>query len=113
MFVVTKLFMRRSLCFLLILSFTGITIASQAQITISGKVTDRKKPVAGVSITLKDTYDGATSDSLGNFSFKTTEKGDHVLVFTAINYKPVEQPIKIQQTNITSLDIILKEEITE
>jgi hypothetical protein len=45
-----------------------------AQTTIAGKVTDKKNPLIGVSITLKDTYDGATSDSSGKYSFKTSEK---------------------------------------
>ena len=50
---------------------------SQAQVKVSGKVTDNKnKPLAGASIQLKDTYDGATSDSLGNYSFFTEEKGE-------------------------------------
>ena len=110
MFVVSKLFMRQigSTAFALFIVF-----ASHAQVTISGRIVDKKKPVAGVSITLKDTYDGATSDSTGNFSFKTTEKGDHVLVFTAIGYKPIEIPVKIATTNITQGEIIMKEEITE
>ena len=40
----------------------------------------KKQPVPGASITLKDTYDGTTSDSSGNFKFSTTEKGDHILL---------------------------------
>ena len=50
-----------------------------AQTTIAGKVTDKKNPLIGVSITLKDTYDGATSDSSGKYSFKTSEKGEFIL----------------------------------
>ncbi len=97
----------------LMLVGTSFFFTSSAQVSVTGKVSDRKKPVAGVSITLKDTYDGATTDSLGNFSFRTSEKGDHVLVFTAIGYKPFEQPVKLQQNNITGIEIVLKEEITE
>ena len=97
-----------SLLLLIILS-----VYASAQVTISGKVTDKKKPLAGASITLKDTYDGATTDSTGAFSFKTSEKGEHVLVVTAIGYKPFEQPVKLQSNAISGLDIILKEEITE
>jgi vitamin B12 transporter len=83
-----------------------------AQVTISGKVADKKKPIAGVNIVLKDTYDGATTDSMGNFSFKTTEKGELTLTASYIGYKPFEQKIKIINEPIT-LQITLKEEITE
>ncbi|HZH94590.1 MAG TPA: TonB-dependent receptor, partial [Flavisolibacter sp.] len=81
--------------------------------TISGVIKDSKSlPVAGASISLKETYDGATSDSTGKFSFKTTEKGDQLLVITAIGYKPFEQKLNLNEP-VSSLNVILKEEITE
>jgi carboxypeptidase-like protein/TonB-dependent receptor-like protein len=90
-----------------------LTHASLAQVAISGKVKDNKgNPVAGVSITLKDTYDGATTDSTGKYSFRTFEKGEFVMAATSIGYKPFEQKLKIEGHPI-SLDITLKEEISE
>ena len=84
-----------------------------AQVTIKGIVkTSRSKPIPGVSISLKDSYDGATSDSSGRFSFTTTEKGEMTLVATAIGFKMHEQPVKLE-ANIDSLVIVLKEEVTE
>ncbi len=54
--------------FTLLILLLGLSAA--AQVKVEGKITDTKgKPVGGVSITLKDTYDGATTDSIGNFSF--------------------------------------------
>ena len=47
----------------------------QAQVTISGKVTSKGKGLKNVSVTLKDTYDGATTDANGNYTFQTSEKG--------------------------------------
>jgi hypothetical protein len=94
---------------LILLAFAGI---AGAQVTVSGRVTDKKKPVAGASVSLKDTYDGATTDSSGKFSFKTTEKGDFILLVTNVNYKPYEQKITIDKTPV-DLVITLKEEITE
>ena len=84
-----------------------------SQVTIQGVVKDsRQKPVYGVSITLKDTYDGATSDSSGRFSFQTSEKGEQILEATSIAYLTFEQKLNIGNENIT-LEIVLKEEITE
>lgn len=84
-----------------------------AQVKISGKVVDNKgKPLAGISIVLKETYDGATSDSAGNFSFTTSEKGNQLIEATSAGYRPFEQNITIGTGDI-SLAITLKELITE
>jgi hypothetical protein len=83
-----------------------------AQTTISGKVTDKKNPLQGVSISLKNTYDGATTDSLGRFSFKTFEKGEFILSASSVGYKIYEQKIKVEGGKLT-IDIALKEDITE
>jgi hypothetical protein len=82
------------------------------QSVIIGKVLSKKQPVPGASITLKDTYDGTTSDSSGNFKFTTTEKGDQLLVITAVSYKPYEQKISLSGQPVT-LEINMKEEVTE
>ncbi len=85
----------------------------QAQVKISGTVTDKKnKPLAGVSIQLKDSYDGATSDSIGNYSFTTDEKGEKEIEASSSGYLPVSQKITIAGAPI-SLNLLLKEQITE
>ncbi len=97
----------------LILLVTGLFQSVSAQVTIKGVIKDNKsKPVTGVSISIKDSYDGGTSDSTGKYSFKTTEKGDHILVISSIGYKPVELKIKLDGTSL-NIDATLKEEISE
>ncbi len=93
--------------------FIGSANSLFSQTTISGKVTDKKHPLIAVSITLKDTYDGATSDSSGKYSFKTSEKGEFLLTASSVGYKPFEQKIKLDGTGTLNIDIILKEEVTE
>src|SRR5215471_767100 len=100
--------MKKALCVLLIY----FPFVAAAQVTISGKVVDKKGPLRDASITIKDTYDGAITDSLGHFSFKTSEKGQFTLVVSSLGYKPYEEKITIEKTNLT-YDITLKEEITE
>src|SRR5260221_28927 len=85
----------------------------QAQNKISGRVTDLKgHPVLGASIVLKDSYDGATSDSLGNYSFSTAEKGDHMLEVSINGYNSITQKININNLSIVQ-NVSLKEQITE
>lgn len=87
-------------------------IPISAQIKISGKITYKAKGVSGVSITLKDTYDGATSGKDGNFTFETTEIGTQKLVFTHPKFETVEKAIAIEKENLT-IDVDLKEQISE
>ena len=93
-----------------------ITLSSlflQAQTTITGKVRDGKgKPVPGVSIAVKDSYDGGTSDSSGNYRFRTTEKGEQILLFTSIGFKLQEQKVTLNGTTI-NLNVVMKEEPNE
>jgi hypothetical protein len=100
-----------SLAILLFILAAGIDNAF-GQTTISGKVFSKKDPVPGASITIKDTYDGTTTDSSGNFRFTTTEKGDKLIVVTAVGFRPFEQKIILGSQPI-SLDINIKEEVTE
>lgn len=99
---------------LIVLTASLLTLVfAQAQTIVSGTVKDQKnKPLASASIAIKDSYDGATTDSSGNFSFKTTEKGEHTLVVTAIGYKTSEEPINLTGTPL-SLSISLKEQVSE
>lgn len=85
---------------------------SIGQIRISGTIYDNKsKPVPGISVSLKDTYDGATTDSVGNFNFTSSEKGDHILEITSTEYKPFEKTVNLDSGSII-VNINLKEKIT-
>lgn len=97
----------------MMLSILLFGLSASAQVKLVGKVTDTKgKPVSGASITLRDTYDGATTDSLGNFSFLTDEKGKKTLEISIMGYRPVEQEIHIASQPIT-LNVSMKELVTE
>lgn len=92
-----------------ILLITGV----QAQIKITGSIKDQKgRILAGASIAVKGSYDGGVSDSIGNFSFKTYEKGKQTIVASNIGNKTMEQEVILDSITI-SIDFILKEEISE
>lgn len=91
----------------------GLATGSTAQVKISGKVVDQKgRALPAVSISLKDSYDGATSDSAGNYSFTTTEKGLQVLEASFTGYSSYSKNITIEDKDI-SLEIAIKELVTE
>ena len=79
-----------------VLATVALSLSSWAQSTITGKVTDEKgKPVRGASVYLDNTIDGATTDSLGAFSFTTEEKGPQTLVASEVAHENAGLPVTI------------------
>ena len=98
--------------FTLLFTF-AFTFTLIAQITISGKVLGRNnKPLKDVSVTLKDTYDGATTDETGNYKFATSEKGSQILIFSHPKFIEIEKSIQIEEKNLI-LNAELKESVSE
>jgi hypothetical protein len=84
---------------------------SLAQILIQGKITDTKgEALIGANVFLKNTFDGASTDTTGAFSFKTTETTQDTLVVSFVGYIGTEQKINLQ--NAQSFTFKLKEEAT-
>ncbi|MFD2527312.1 carboxypeptidase-like regulatory domain-containing protein [Flavihumibacter stibioxidans] len=101
----------RSLILLFLLSALAGSLMSQ--VSVSGKLLDnRGKPVPGASISIKDSYDGATSDSAGLFRFSTGETGQKLLVITCIGYHPLEKLIELNGQPV-ALNLVLREEPNE
>ena len=95
------------------LTFLLLSAFSFAQTTLTGIIKDYKgKPIPGASIVLKDTYDGATSDSSGHYNFSTPEKGTKILTVTCVGYKPWEQNITLHAGQML-INIMLKENLDE
>ena len=102
--------MKTPALFTVFLLFTGWL---QAQTLVSGTVKDGKgHPLRGASVTIKDSYDGGTADSLGNFHFRSTETGAKTLVVSNIGYNPVEQAITLAGTTL-ELHLVMKESLSE
>lgn len=97
----------RQLLFILIFVITNTIFA---QTTISGKVLDVKGiPIAGANIYLQGTYDGGTSDDLGEFSFNTYENGEKTLVVSFLSFETFEMIGNV--SIMTKLDIRLREDV--
>ncbi|MEO7523286.1 MAG: TonB-dependent receptor, partial [Ferruginibacter sp.] len=96
--------------------FLGLFLSSLgcfAQTKLSGKLTDTKnKAIAGASITIKNSYDGTTTDSLGNYSFTTSETGSQIIESSISGYSSYSKNIKLDGKPV-ELNISVKELITE
>ena len=89
-----------------------MAVTMHTQTTVSGKVVYKNKGIQDVSVTLKDTYDGATTDKDGNYSFETSETGNQTLIFTNPKYVETEKPVRLTG-GVLKVDAELKEEISE
>ncbi len=96
-----------TLCILL----SGVLSAQNASRKIEGTITEKNAvPLAGVNIMLEDSYDGATSDSSGHFSFTTTDEGT-ILSFEKEDYALVVR--EISPSGNASLKVSMKKMFTE
>ncbi|MDB5120143.1 MAG: TonB-dependent receptor [Sphingobacteriales bacterium] len=70
--------------------------------TLSGVVTDKvnNEPLAGVTITLKGTSVGTSTNEKGRFTLATTQTAPFNIVVTYIGYKTVEQVVEGRTSNL-------------
>ncbi|MBD2752331.1 TonB-dependent receptor [Spirosoma validum] len=76
----------------------GVTLSASAQSTLTGRVMDQKgRALPGANVFLQGTYDGANTDSTGNFRF-TSAKDTATLLVSYIGYEPFSKKISIGQS---------------
>jgi TonB-dependent starch-binding outer membrane protein SusC len=95
---------------ILLFSITGFLsddVAAQSTLQVKGKVTSSDGPLPGVSIQVKGTGSGATTDADGNY-FITVPNESATLVFSFIGFLAEEAPVNGR----TVIDMLLMEDIT-
>ena len=103
----SKYIIMRTLFFLSVF-LTGFI--SQSQTIISGKVMDSKGvPIEGANVYLDGTYDGATSNIEGVFSFTSEETGIQSLVVSFLSYET--KTVIRDVTLLNKLEIKLREDV--
>jgi hypothetical protein len=86
--------------------FLTTTFLVFCQVTISGKVVSKKgEPLPGVNIFIENTYDGASSNTEGSFSFKTSETGNKNLIASFIGYKSWNMEINLSSNVIVTIKL--------
>ncbi len=82
-------------------------------LTISGTVKDQKKqPVPYANILVKDSYDGASADANGNYSFTTDATGSVILICHQLGYEEVQKTITLAGADM-KVDFILTAKTNE
>lgn len=98
-----KIFYKIKKELMLLCLMISITLTSTAQTTVRGIVKDENgNALSGVSVKIKNTNNGTSSDENGNYSITVSDK-DAVLVFSIISFSPQE----IRPNGRTTLNVTL------
>ncbi|MBL7735697.1 MAG: TonB-dependent receptor [Chitinophagaceae bacterium] len=90
------------------LNAIGVNFFQDTLIDVKGRVVDEKRePVAGVSITLKGTATGITTNGSGSYSINVPHNG--VLIFSHVGFITKETPVNGR----LSIDVTLEEKPSE
>ena len=91
--------LRSPLPFLFIVFFCFPTALLAQQVTVQGTVTDQAKnePLAGVSVQVKGSQRGTTTDSVGKFSITVPDR-KAILTFNYVGFTGQELPVSRQGT---------------
>jgi iron complex outermembrane receptor protein len=97
--------MKRMLCRMsIVILMLVVSKLSFAQKTVSGVVNDKNgAPVSGVSVVVKGTTKGTTTDAAGKFSI-AVPAGSTTLVFSSVGYKSQELNISSVESATVSLE---------
>lgn len=98
---------------LLLITTFCLANSPQAQTLISGTITDEKgEALVGANVSVKNTYDGTSTDINGKFQFSTDNQQEATLVVAYISFVTHEQKMKLEGKPL-SFNIRLKEEANE
>ena len=93
-----------------ILLFFFLPYLGLGQTTISGVVTENNEtPILGANVYLEGTYDGASTDIDGSFSFKTSETGEQTLIISFVSFESFKMSADV--TQLKNLIIKLREDV--
>ena len=92
--------------FLFLVLVIPFALFAQEKGKISGSITDKvsRAPLVGVTVMVKGTYYGASSNLDGKFSIQNVNPGTYTIQFSLIGYKKVQQTgEKIAANNVDIL----------
>jgi vitamin B12 transporter len=94
----------------LMLIFIQYYSTAYSQTQISGKIKDtRGHAIPGASISVKNSFDGATSDSSGVYSFSSTDTGLQTLKVSSVGYRAIEVTLQLTGRSV-QMDLQLEDE---
>ncbi|MCD0488447.1 TonB-dependent receptor [Pedobacter sp. MC2016-14] len=81
--------------YIFIICVLSASAVNAQNIVVSGTVTDKETrlPVPGVSVTIKGTTSGTSTNQNGNYSFNTTARPPFTIVVSYVGHAPIERQV--------------------
>src|SRR4051812_17593075 len=88
-----NLHIMKSLFFLLLINFTAVQVFAQTYL-LKGKITDKQgEKLTGVSVVIKETGEGTTTDNNGRFRLTTKKDLPLTLAITSVGFQAYQIPV--------------------
>src|SRR5882762_4334928 len=86
----------------LVAAFSYFATSAQTTVTITGHVQNAqtKEKTPAVSVTLKGSGSGTTTDDRGNFKLTTTQQPPFVLVFSSVGFETQEVSVSGSSSSV-------------
>ncbi len=106
--------MKRIPISLIVLILSSISIMAQNAV-IQGNIShaDEFSPLAGVTIYLKDTQLGTSTNGNGNYSIKNIPKGNYTLIVSSIGYFTLEKEVELPENDTLDINFSMIETISD
>ncbi len=106
--------MKKLVRYIILTTLVFTSIISQAQLTISGKVTDKNigEALVGVNVQITELNIGAVSDVNGNYVLENIPKGEIILKFSYVGFKTTYEKVYVTDKSVSlniALDILVIE----
>lgn len=106
--------MSRSLLILLVFLFVAPVAIAQSIGRIEGRiVSERNEPLLGISVALKGTTVGTTTDEEGKYVIKSVAPGNYTLVANGIGYTTVKREVSVKGGSTITEYFLLPSTATE
>ncbi len=84
-------------------------VSNAQQVTLRGKVTDpHNNPVEYGTVFIKNSLDGALTDSTGHYSFTTSEQGNITVLATGVGYDTVKSILTVEAGKEYTVNLQMK-----
>lgn len=82
-------------------------LLAQAVITGTVRQDDSRKPVAGVEVLIEKPKRQTVTDAEGRFVFEGVPKGDRVLLFRSVGFRPIRYGVRVGEADTIRADALL------
>ena len=83
------------------------SLAAQSVVAGTVRQDSSRRPLAGVEVLMEKPKRQTVTDAAGHFAFESIPKGDHVLLFRSVGFRPVRYKVRVAESDSVQADALL------